>query len=332
MIHKKRNLFLFLILFVILLISIIGHLFAGQIDLTVTEYIDAFYHFDPKNTNHIIVREFRVPRMTMALIAGAGLSLSGMLMQTLFNNPLAGPDVLGINLGSSLFVAFSMMTGFAFFQNDFGIILSALIGALIFGFVILGFSLFVKSHISLLLIGLMLGSFTGAIISVLQTFSTTQELKAFTIWTMGSLQHVESGQLPIILIFFVLGTLLCLFLIKPLNILVLGESTSEVLGMNIKFIRIATISVTALLTGLITAFCGPIAFVGLAVPNMLRALLKTQSHGKLIIGNLLFGGLFLVLCDTIIQLLEPSILIPINAFTSLIGAPLIILIVLKRLK
>lgn len=329
---KKRDLFLFFSLSLILALAIILHLFSGQIQITLNEFWTALINFDEENTQHIIAREFRIPRMSMALLAGAGLSISGMLMQTLFNNPLAGPYVLGINSGSSLFVAFSMMSGLSFFQSDLGIITTALLGAFVFGLVILGFSLFVKSHISLLLIGLMLGSFTGSIISILQTFSTAQELKAFTMWTMGSLQNVQLHQLPIILLLFILGIFLCLFLIKPLNVLVIGEKTASVLGLNIKMIRIATIGVTALFTGLITAFCGPIAFVGLAVPNLTRYLFRSQSHGKLVLANLFIGAIFLVLSDTIIQLLEYKIQLPINAFTSIIGAPLIIMIVLKRLK
>lgn len=329
---KKGHLLLFVVLFLALILLGLCHLFSGQIHISFSEFIQAIFNYNSENTNHLVIREFRIPRLVMALFAGTGLSIAGMLMQTLFNNPLAGPYVLGINSGSSLFVAFSMMTGFSFFQSDLGIITSALIGALIFGFIILGFSLFIRSHISLLLIGLMLGSFTSAIVSILQTFSSAQELKSFTMWTMGSLQHVQFNQLPIISFIILCGIVFCLFLIKPLNVMVLGENTSEILGLNIKRIRIVTICVTALFTGIITAFCGPIAFVGLAVPNMVRSLFKTQSHGKLIIGNILFGSIFLVACDLVIQLLESRIQLPINAFTSLIGAPLIILIVLKRLK
>lgn len=332
MTFKKRDLVFFIVLSVLLIVSLFAHLFSGQFPVSFSDFTQSLFHFDEENIQQLIAREFRIPRITMTLLAGSGLAVSGMLMQTLFNNPLAGPYVLGINSGSSLLVALALMSGFSFFSSDLGIIFSALSGALLFGFIILGLSLYVKSHISLLLIGLMLGSFTGAIITVLQSMSSAQELKAYTIWTMGSLQQTQFDQLPIILLFFVIGISLCIFLIKPLNVLVLGEKTTEILGMNIKRIRILTITVTALLTGLITAFCGPIAFVGLAVPNLTRIVLKTQSHGKLLVANLLFGAFFLVIADTIIQLLEKTIALPINAFTSLIGAPLIILIVLKRLK
>lgn len=332
MTFKKRDLVFFLVLSILLIVSFFVHLFSGQIPVSFSDFTQSLFNFDEENIQQLIAREFRIPRITMTLLAGGGLAVAGMLMQTLFNNPLAGPYVLGINSGSSLLVALALMSGISFFSSDLGIIFSALSGALLFGFIILGLSLYVKSHISLLLIGLMLGSFTGAIITVLQSMSSAQELKAYTIWTMGSLQQTQFDQLPIILLFFIIGISLCIFLIKPLNVLVLGEKTTEILGMNIKRIRILTITVTALLTGLITAFCGPIAFVGLAVPNLTRIVLKTQSHGKLLVANLLFGAFFLVIADTIIQLLEKTIALPINAFTSLIGAPLIILIVLKRLK
>ncbi len=329
---NKRTQFFFLLLIIILIGSFVCHLFAGQIRISFSDYWNSIFHFDASNTNQLIAREFRLPRAIIAVIAGSGLSLAGMFMQTLFNNPLAGPYVLGINSGSSLFVAFSMMTGIGFLQSDLGIISSALIGALVFGFIILFFSFFTRNHVTLLLVGLMLGSFTGAIISVIQTMSSAQELKAFTIWTMGSLQQVQFDQLPLITFFFVSGCAVSLLLVKPMNAMVLGEKSSKLLGINIRSVRISTILVTALLTGVVTAFCGPIAFVGLAVPNLTKTLLRTQNHFILLVGNFLIGGIFLLISDIVIQLLEETIQLPINAFTSLVGAPFIIYVVLKRLK
>lgn len=329
---NKRTQFYFLLLIIILIGSFVCHLFAGQISISFSDYWNSIFHFDASNTNQLIAREFRIPRAIIAVIAGSGLSLAGMFMQTLFNNPLAGPYVLGINSGSSLFVAFSMMTGIGFLQSDLGIISSALLGALVFGFIILFFSFFTRNHVTLLLVGLMLGSFTGAIISVIQTMSSAQELKAFTIWTMGSLQHVQYDQLPLITLFFVVGCAVSLLLVKPMNTLVLGEKSSQLLGINIRTVRISTILVTALLTGVVTAFCGPIAFVGLAVPNLTKTLFRTQNHFILLVGNFLIGGIFLLISDIVIQLLEETIQLPINAFISLVGAPFIIYVVLKRLK
>lgn len=327
----KRHFLLLIIAGILLPALCFTHLFSGQIEIDFPDFSNAIFNYNPENTNEIIIRELRIPRMFMAIIAGAGLSLAGLLMQTLFNNPLAGPYVLGINSGSSLFVAFSIMTGIPFLSSDIGIVSSALIGAFAFGILILFFSAFVRSHISLLLIGLMLGSFTGAIVFILQSASSSEELKSFTMWAMGSLQNTELSQLPLITGLFILGLIGSILLVKPLNTLVIGEDEAKLLGINYKTIRLIIIIITALLTGLITAYCGPIAFVGLAVPNLVRIIFKTQNHLTLIIASIFIGGAFILTCDILIQLLENSVHIPINAFTSLVGAPFVVLIVLKRL-
>lgn len=329
---KRKDGILFLALGALLMILSVVHLTSGQIDIGFKDYFNALFNPDHFNTDHLIILEFRIPRLVLAIIAGSGLAVSGMLMQTLFNNPLAGPYVLGISSGSSLFVALLLMSGITFFTVHLSMVLAAFTGAVIFGYLILFLSFFVRSHLSLLLIGLMIGSFTGAIISILQFTTGAQQLKAFTMWTMGSLQHAELDQLPMLAILFVAACFMTFFLTKKLNALVLGERSAESLGINLKETRIMVIGATALLTGLITAYCGPIAFVGLAVPNMTRILFRTQNHFKLILANLLLGAIFLILCDTIILMLEQYITIPINAFTSLLGAPMIIFLILKRLK
>ncbi len=326
-----KNKIAFLALVILLPIVAFLHLFSGEISVSFSDFYLALTDFDSSSTNQIIIKEFRFPRLMMGIIAGGGLSIAGLLMQTLFNNPLAGPNILGINTGSSLFVAFTLMSGIPFFNSDFGTIISALLGAFAFGLVILAFSMIVKSHVSLLLIGIMLGSFTGAFVSILQSFSHPEDLKMFIMWSMGSLQQVELEQLPIIIFFFLIGIVSCLFVVKSLNALVLGDSQALMLGVRVKYIRIILIGITAILTGLITAFCGPIAFVGLAVPNLVKLLFKTQSHFTLFIGCLLTGSIFLLICDIIVQLLESTIHIPINALTSIVGAPFVIVIVLKRL-
>ena len=328
---SSKNKILFFSLFLLLPIVSIVHLFVGEINLTFSDFYNSLFKFKSSNTNHIIFQEFRIPRLIMGIIAGSGLSIAGLLMQTMFNNPLAGPYVLGINSGSSLFVAFSIMTGIPFLTSDIGTISSALIGAFIFGLIILSFSFVVRSHVSLLLIGIMLGSFTSAFVSILQSMSDASQLKLFTMWAMGSLQQVEMAQIPLILTFFIIGVIASLFVIKPLNALILGETQALMLGIHIKYIRLVLIIITAILTGVITAYCGPIAFVGLAVPNLVKLLFKTQSHGVLLFGCFLIGSLFLLLCDISVQLLESAVHIPINALTSIIGAPFVIVIVLKRL-
>jgi iron complex transport system permease protein len=304
----------------------------GQIKVSVSDIQNALFDYDNSETSQLLIREFRLPRLIMACIAGAGLSLAGMLMQTLFNNPLAGPYVLGINSGASLMVAICLLTGFQFFGTSLGLISSALIGALVAGMLMMSITGFLRSQVSLLLVGLMFGSFTSAIVSLLEASSGAEQLKSFTLWSMGSLQNVLLEQITLILLFFALGILLCLLIVKPLNLLVLGENAASLLGINIKQTRIIVLVVTALLTGLVTAFCGPIAFVGLAVPNITRILLKTQNHGFLILGNLLIGSLFLVLCDIFIQVLENTVQLPINVLTSMIGAPFVIFVLIRKAK
>ena len=331
MILKKRNSLLILLLTLVLLGSFVLHFSAGEIPISWATFQNAWLHFDSQNPDHQIVREFRFPRFVMACIAGGALSVSGLMMQTLFNNPLAGPYILGINSGSSLFVAISLMTGFTFFQNDFGLVSSAMIGALVFGFIILLLSFKIKQGVSLLLIGLMLGSFSGALVSVIQFLSEANALKIFTLWAMGSLQQVQSAQLLFIALLFLLGMLGSFSLIKPLNAFVLGESEAELLGVSIRSMRIFIISFTALLTGLVTAYCGPIAFIGLAVPNLVKIIFKTQDHKILMPASILMGAAFLVMCDIIVQLFATWIPLPINAVTSLIGAPMVIYFIVKRL-
>jgi iron complex transport system permease protein len=309
----------------------IWHLNAGQLGIGVGEFWTAILD-GGNSTKEIIAREFRIPRMITALIAGGGLAVAGMIMQTLFNNPLAGPYVLGISSGSSLFVALCTMTGIPLLQSNLGIVGGAFIGALVFGGIILFFSFFIRSSVSLLLVGLMLGSFTGSLISILEATSAAGELKSFTMWTMGSLQNVQFKDISMLFALFIPALFLLLFLTKPLNVLLLGDHDAQQLGMNIKVVRIVCISVTALFTGLITAFCGPIAFVGLAVPNISRLLFRTQNHRVLLPANLLIGASFILLGDILIQLLESTIILPINVFTSLLGAPIVIFIILKRMK
>ncbi len=316
-------------LFVVLLLLIILDLFGGSNPIPLSEF-SSLAGGDQLSDNGFILHEFRVPRTVMAILAGGGLSLAGLLMQTLFNNPLAGPYVLGINSGSSLLVALCLLSGIPFFSTDLGVITGAIAGAAIMGMILLTFALFVRSILSLLLIGLMIGSFSGAFVSVLQSYSSAESLKVFTMWSLGSLQNTAPGQLPVILLFFITGILLTILLNKPLNALVLGEFHARNLGISVKRVRIVIIVVTALFTGLITAYCGPIAFVGLAVPNLVRILFRTQNHRVLLPGTLLAGSCFMLFCDYVIKLFENTLPLPVNALTSLIGAPFVVFLILKR--
>ncbi len=321
----------FFVLMGIVLLSFYGLLY-GDIDTDFQDLYLALTQYSDEDVNQVIIREIRLPRILMAIISGAALSIAGMLMQTLFQNPLAGPYVLGINSGSSLMVALGLLSGIGIFNSELGLIGSALVGAFIFGLFILFTASFLRNQIGLLLFGVMLGSFVSSIITILEVGSHAESLKAFSLWSMGSLNGVSIQQLPIICIVFIFTCLLTIFIVKPLNILVLGEEEVRLMGYDVKKLRILVVFVTAVFTGLITAFCGPIAFVGLAVPNLTRMLFKTQDHMLLFVANLLFGAFFLLGCDVVTILFSDTLIIPINALTSLIGAPFVIYILISKLR
>lgn len=321
---------LLLLLSVLVLFLFFLHLNNGKFSFDFKLILKSLFRFNPENQTEIIFREIRFPRSIMAIVAGAGLSISGLLIQTFFKNPLAGPSVLGITSGASLFVAISVLTGIQFFTSDYGIVFSALFGAFLFSIIILLFSFFVKSAVSLLLVGLMLSSFTSAVIQILQMVSSTNQLKVFTLWGFGSLQQVQFNQIGFILILFLIACLVLVILIKPLNLLVLGEREAEFLGLKMKSFKFLIIGVSSLYAGLITAFCGPISFIGLAVPNISKLIFKTQNQLVLILGSMLIGAFCLLFCDLLLIYLESIILLPLNGITSLIGAPFVVWIILKK--
>jgi iron complex transport system permease protein len=222
------------------------------------------------------------------------------------------------------------MTGFTLFSSSFGIISAAVFGAFIYSLFLLIFSRFVRSNVSLLIIGIMLGSFTNALIQVIESMSDVNALKAFTIWGFGSLQQVSFDQLPVIFFCFLGALCLLLFLVKPLNAYVLGEERAAQLGIPVARVKILVICCVAVFTGLITAYCGPIAFIGLAVPNMVKMRYKTSNHWHLISASALFGALLLLVCDILLLQLEAVIALPLNSITSLFGAPVVIWILLKN--
>ncbi len=279
--HFKKVILLLVSIGIIILV-ILG-LRIGDIPTGFSDIYNAVFNYSENNLSELIIREIRLPRLCIAVISGAALSIAGMLMQTLFQNPLAGPYVLGINSGSSLTVALGLLSGVQFFNSELGLIGSALLGAFVFGLFILFTASFIRNQIGLLLFGVMLGSFVAAIITILEASSQAQSLKAFALWSMGSLNGVSIEQVPLISLVFILGCFGTLLIVKPLNVLVLGEDECRLMGYNLKSLRLAIVFITALFTGLITAFCGPIAFVGLAVPNLTRMLFKTQNHFLLLL-------------------------------------------------
>jgi iron complex transport system permease protein len=287
----------------------------------------------------IILFDYRIPKAITAILAGIALSLSGLQMQTFFRNPLAGPYVLGISSGAGLGVALLILGGSAFGWNllgngglvgIWGTIIAASTGAILV-LVLMSITAWrVKDSMTLLIIGLMFGSATGAIISVLSYFGGADELKLFTIWSMGSLGGTSKEQLMVFFIACLLGVIPVLLFVKSFNAMLLGERYAESMGVNLYQLRWAMILSTGVLAGSATAFCGPVAFIGIAVPHLARMAFQTGDHRILFPASSLIGAGFLLVCDSFSQLPGTAETLPINAVTSLFGAPLVIWLILKR--
>ncbi len=319
----------------ILIISLIGlfllDITSGTIFIPLNKIWNCF-------TNHaqvvesIIVLGFRLPKAIAAICAGSALAVAGMLMQTFFKNPLAGPYVLGVNSVSSLSVALFMLgggTGNSFFHS-LGLPLASSLGALAGLMLIMFIAKKIHNQTHILLIGMMIGFIAGAWQSVLEYLSNAQHLKNFVIWNMASLSNVMDTDLLILFSVIVICFAVCLFLIKPLNALLLGDEQASLLGINISVIKNCVLVLTALLSGVVTAYCGPIGFVGLALPHLVRIIFKTTHHLHQLFGNILMGACFLLLCDVISNLPLFEITLPINIITSLFGAPFVLWLIFKN--
>jgi iron complex transport system permease protein len=328
----------FILLFIILIFFFALSLTAGSVYIPFNDVLSILFGEEvPRRSWEIIVWDFRLPKAITAVLAGSGLAISGLLMQTFFRNPLAGPFVLGISSGASLGVAILMLANFQFgmflLDAQFGswiqVLASGLGSALVMLLVFL-ISIRIKDSMSLLIIGLMIASLTGAIVSILQFFSSPQQIQSYLFWTFGSLGGVTWLQLQALIPVVIVGISISFFLIKPLNALLIGERYAETMGVNLKSIRIWVILCTSLLAGSITAFCGPIAFVGIAIPHFCRMLFNTSAHNLLVPSCVLFGGILMLICDLIAQMPGMQTAIPVNAVTSIFGAPVVIYLILYR--
>jgi cobalamin transport system permease protein len=286
-----------------------------------------------------IVLNYRLPKTITAIIVGSGLSISGLLMQTLFRNPLAGPFVLGISSGASLGVAILILgasflganiTAYAF--TNWGQAVAASIGAFLVLSAVMLAAIKVRNTMSILIIGLMFGSLTAAIISVLAYFSSANQLQQYLFWSFGSLGNLSWKEILALTITFSIGISLVIFIIKPLNSLLIGENYAKSMGVNVKRTRNLTLISTSLLTGVITAFSGPIAFIGLAVPHLTKLLFSTSNHKILLPAVAISGAIIMLICDSIAQLPNSEYTLPINAITSLFGAPIIIWLLVRKRK
>lgn len=286
-----------------------------------------------------IIQNYRLPKAITAILVGSGLGISGLLMQTLFRNPLAGPFVLGISSGASLGVALVILGSGVFgglfatlFISKWGIVLAASLGSFLVLLSVLTVSIKVRDTMAILIIGLMFASITAAIVSVLSYFGSAEQLQQYIFWGFGSLGNLSWDELFVFSILFVLGVLLSILSIKSLNTLLLGENYAKSLGLNIKRSRFTIIIATSMLAGTITAFAGPIAFIGLAIPHLTRQVFNTSNHKILLPAVLLFGAIVMLICDSIAQLPNSDYTLPINAITSLVGAPVVIWLLVRKRK
>ena len=284
-----------------------------------------------------IVMESRLPQAMTAVLCGAGLAVSGLLLQTAFRNPLAGPSIFGINSGAGLGVALVMLllggslsVGSVSVTGFVAVLTAAFVGAMAVMAIIFFFSTLVRSHVMLLIVGIMIGYIANSAISLLNFFATDEGVKSYMVWGMGSFGGVSMDNMPVFACLTLLGLAGAVVLIKPLNALMLGDRYAENLGVSILRVRNWLLIVTGLLTAVTTAFCGPVAFLGLAVPHIVRLLFVTDNHRVLMPATMLMGAVVALLCNLVCFLPGESGVVPLNAVTPLVGAPVIIYVIVKR--
>ena len=314
------------------------NLMVGSVHIPASDVFAILFGDDSaKPSWQYIVIQARLPQMIAAILCGAALAVSGLMLQTAFKNPLAGPSIFGISNGAGLGVALVMLlmggqlqTGVFSATGFMAILLVAFFGAMIVTAIIFFFSTIVRNHVMLLIIGIMIGYLASSAISLLNFFATEEGVKSFMVWGMGNFGGVSMRQLPVFAVVTILGLMLALMLSKPLNALLLGERYAENLGINTRRTRNILLLATGLLTAITTAFCGPIAFIGLAVPHIARLLLRTDNHRLLMPATMITGAVVALLCNALCYLPGEHGIIPLNAITPLVGAPVIIYVILRR--
>ncbi|MDR1156304.1 MAG: iron ABC transporter permease [Bacteroidales bacterium] len=330
-----RNAVVYLTLIILLICSFFSTLFIGNVRIPLADVTGILFTGQSAVEEWItIIREFRLPKAFTAILAGMALSVSGLQMQTVFRNPLAGPYVLGISAGASLGVAIMMMGMTAGYvmgaTGSWMIVLAAFLGASTVLFLIFAVSLHIRDVMTILILGIMFGSITLSLISILQYFSNENVLKSFTVWTMGSLNGVTPEQLKVLAPCVLWGLVVSLLTVKALNAMLLGENYARSLGVNIIASRLFIFSSTGILAGSVTAFCGPIAFVGIAVPHICRMLFRTADQRILLAGSVLTGAIVMLVSDLISLLPGNGVVLPINSVTTFIGIPVIIWIIVRN--
>ena len=341
MVDRNERRWVWLPIVVTLLLLFLLELGLGSVRIPVTQVLRILVGAEPsKSSWKTIILLFRLPRAITACLAGAGLAISGLQMQTLFRNPLAGPSILGIGSGASLGVALVILSATATdasqfldglgLQGELATVIAAGIGSGVVLFLVLGASRRVNNAVTLLILGLLFEYATSAVVSILMHFSIAERIQVYVSWTFGSFGGTTWRQLSIYIPIVVSAILIAQFSRKSLNGLLLGENYAHSMGLNVRRARAMSITSTAILTGTITAFCGPIGFLGVAVPHLCRSLFNTSNHRVLLPASAVFGALVAMFSDLVAQMPGNQIVLPLNAVTALIGAPVVGWIILRR--
>jgi iron complex transport system permease protein len=336
---QKSSYLIFPLLFMVLVVLFVLDIFLGSVSIRAVDVWNTLLSGGGGQITETIVLSFRLPKAITAVLVGMALSVSGLQMQTIFRNPMAGPDILGITSGASLGVAFVVLGFSGSFSPDFLkgfgnwlLAVAAWIGAGALMMIILALSVRIKDIMTILILGIMLSSGISAIVILMQYFSSESLLKSYVVWTMGSLGNLTGNQLTVLSMSVSVGIALSLASSKMLNALLLGENYAASIGLNIKVARFLVFACSSILAGSVTAFCGPIGFIGIAVPHLGRLFLRTSNHSKLIPGTILIGGAVMLLSDIISQLPGTGQNLPLNAVTSILGIPIVIWVIVRNRK
>jgi iron complex transport system permease protein len=330
-VSMRKNTYIFIGLILLLLVLALVDTCSGSVWISPL----SVFNSQLSSLNSQLLLHLRLPKMLTAILAGAALSVAGLMMQTLFRNPLAGPYILGVSSGASLGVALvTMVTTLPFATSLIAtsshslIATSAIVGSVLVMLLVMLIAKRIRSNVTLLIVGMMVGNIAGALVNMIQNFANPDSLKLFVVWTLGSLNGVGWEQLPVLTIGIILAAILVLMLIKPLNGLLLGEDYARGLGINVERTRWMMVVASCLLAGSVTAFCGPIAFIGVAVPHIARGILASSNHRLTVPASALIGANILLICDILCNLGTYSL--PISTMSALFGAPIILWIVLKK--
>lgn len=340
MLHSKKYVLPLVLLFLGVLFLGFLNISLGSVNIPFKDVFASIFNLEvSKETWRYIIVEYRLPKAITAIITGSGLAISGLLMQTLFRNPLAGPYVLGLSSGASLGVAIVIMGASIFggvfagvLLSKWSLVIASSLGSLLVLMAVILASIKLRDTMAILIIGLMFASLTAAVVSVLSYFSPAAQLQQYIFWSFGSLGDLSWNEVGILAIFWLVGLALAMSCIKNLDTLLLGEQYAKSLGVSIKRNRFVIIIATSLLAGSITAFAGPIAFVGLAVPHLIRQVIPINNHRILVPAVILGGAALMLICDIAAQLPGQEYTLPINAITSLIGAPVVIWLLVRKRK